>query len=420
VVGKFVSTLLVGLLLLGCGASGSSSGSSTSGSSGGSTGGTSGSSGSSGSTGHGERDTILASLRADPSGTVQRLSFARGFPIHLVEGGYLVVSTDGTLPFVAGDFDGWAGTALTRESGFSWAVIPAHAGQHYKLTDRTRFVADPLARSFGYDTNGEISTIEPGGKHLERYLDIGDANMKPRPIRVLVPSEPITHVLYAHDGQNLFDPAANFGGWKLQDSAPAGMLIVGIDNTSDRFAEYTPVTDIIGGNVEGGRAAQYADFIENTVRPLIRAHYGETGPIGTMGSSLGGLVSLVIADRYPSEYRFAASLSGTAGWGSIDPGTHHQTVIELYAAHGHEAPVLYIDSGGGGTTCADSDHDGINDDDPTNRDNFCENQQLHQVLLTHGYTDGRDVNYWYEPNATHDEAHWAARVFRPLGIFAGL
>lgn len=55
-------------------------------------------------------------------------------------------------------------------------------------------------------------------------------------------------VLYLHDGQNLFDPAAAGQEWKVDEAAEMlinngeiePVIIVGISNTSDRFDEYTP------------------------------------------------------------------------------------------------------------------------------------------------------------------------------------
>ena len=61
----------------------------------------------------------------------------------------------------------------------------------------------------------------------------------------------------------------------------------------------------------------------------------------------------------------------------------------------------------------------MEDDDPSAGDNYCENVQTAGVLRSLGYVDGSDLFYWYEPGATHDEASWAARVSRPLQIFAG-
>lgn len=364
------------------------------------------------------KDSVLGALRSNYVNAVQSYAISDGWPVAVAEGGYLVVTKD-NWPFVAGDFDQWAGTALTQDTGFKWALIQAVANDKYKFTNRTDYEADPIARSYKYDENGEISMIRPSLQHLDRWPGIGDAQMEPRTVRVLVPEVSITHVLYAHDGQNLFDPEGPWGGWKLQDSTPAGILVVGIDNTPARFEEYTHVQDrISGAGLVGGRGDAYADFIENTVRPLIRAHYGEHGPIGTMGSSLGGLISFHIADRYPGSYDFAASLSGTMGWGSIGSTVHNATMMDRYTAHGHRGVVLYLDSGGSGP-CADTDNDGVSDDGDGG-DNYCENIQMRDTLYGLGYVDSEDVFHWHEPGATHDELHWAERVFRPLGIFNAL
>jgi predicted alpha/beta superfamily hydrolase len=364
-------------------------------------------------------DAILKALRVDVQGTLLAESKKAGWPVP-VKGGLLFVSADPKLNELAGDHDSFAGTKMHPDQGFSWLVIDPPESEHYKFTDGTTFASDPWSRAYTYDSFGEMSLAKFKDMHLDRHFGVGDSKLAARTVRVLVPSGAITHELYAHDGQNLFDPSAAYGGWHLQDTAPEGMLIVGIDNSPARMDEYTHVSDDIDGQTVGGEAKLYADYLEMTIRPLIRAHYGEPGPVGTLGSSLGGLVSFVIADRYPGEYAFAASMSGTMGWGSIGDGIHNQTIFQLYAAHGHEAPILYLDSGGSGDTCADSDNDGVDDDDPTASDNYCENLQTKGVLLSIGYTEEKDLFYWYEPGATHDEASWAARVSRPLQVFAGL
>ena len=94
-------------------------------------------------------------------------------------------------------------------------------------------------------------------------------------------------------------------------------------------------------------------------------------------------------------------------------------MIERYAAHGHQATSLYVDSGGDGQ-CFDSDGDGIEDDDPSASDNYCENAQLYATLLAAGWVDGADLHYVWEPGATHDEAAWAGRAPLVLELFAGL
>jgi hypothetical protein len=362
-------------------------------------------------------DAIVDALRADLEGALRDLADGSGLPV-ATDQGYLFVSTLPGLDLLTGDHDGWTGTPMHHEDGFAWLALEVAPGSRYKLTDGATYAADPWSRSYTYDEFGEMSLVAPvAPAHLDRFFFVGDAENEARTIRVWVPEGTFDRVLYAHDGQNLFDPGALWGGWHLQEAAPSGVLIVGVDNTAQRMDEYTHVPDQIGGQWMGGAGDAYAAFLEGTVRPLVQARYGEPGPIGLIGSSLGGLVSLHVADRYPGEYAFAASLSGTMGWGSI--GADNETMIERYAAAGHRSTVLYVDSGGDGT-CYDSDGDGIEDDDPGASDNYCENRQLVSALAGVGYDDGVDLFYVWDPGAAHNEAAWAARVAQPLAIFAGL
>ncbi len=360
-------------------------------------------------------EDLLIGLRENVQETVVTQSLSDGWPAP-VRDGYLFVSTDPTLDKVAGDFDEWAGTQLTVEDNFAWTVLDVAPGTRYKFTDLDRWVGDPISRAYEWDENGLMSrTIPEGEAHLQRFFGVRNDEIQPRTVRVWVPVETPTHVIYVHDGQNLFSPYAINGGWRLQDSAPAAMMLVGIDNTAARMDEYTHVQDNIGELV-GGRGDDYADYVNTTVRGLIEAQYGEAPKVGVMGSSLGGLISFHIADRFPNDYIFAASLSGTMGWGSI--GLNNQTMIERYQAAGKRDVALYLDSGGDGT-CVDSDQDGIEDDGTAN-DNYCENKQLEAVLVGLGYTYDVDMWHWHEPGAAHNEAAWAARVFRPLEAFGGL
>jgi predicted alpha/beta superfamily hydrolase len=359
---------------------------------------------------------LVEAIRADGEAAMARLSTEYGFPVRTADG-LLVVSLAPGDWEVAGDYGGWAPEPMSCKGGLCWALITATDGG-YKFTDGDRWVADPWSRRMTWDDFGEMSLVASADAHVERWFAVGDADNSARTLHVLVPAEPVTHVLYAEDGQNLFDPEAIWGGWRMQDSAPAGMLIVGIDNTADRFDAYTHVPDTLDGVRYGGEADAYADFVQDTVRPLMRTAYGEPGPVGLLGSSLGGLVSLHIADRHPGEFAFAASMSGTLGWGSIE--LNNETIIERYAAHGHQSTAIYLDSGGNGTTCTDSDHDGVNDDDATARDNYCETVQMRDVLAAEGYTFDTDLWHWWEPDAEHDEVAWAARVGRPLALFSAL
>lgn len=364
-------------------------------------------------------DDLLARLRADRDGTLREEADQGGWPV-LVDGGRVVVSTDDAFDTVAGDFDEWVGTPLTGDEGFAWGLVPDVAGDRYKLVAGDTFEADPWARSYTYDEFGEITFVAPPAEaHLERWPIVEGAGLVPRTVRVWVPAEEATHVLYVHDGQNLFDPEAFFGGWRLQESAPPAMLLVGIDNTGDRMDEYTHVEDDIGGGgLIGGAGDAYAELVRDVVRPLVDGRYGEPPVVGTMGSSLGGLISLHLALHDSGDYAFAASLSGTLGWGSI--GAANETMIQRYAAAGLQPFAIYLDSGGGGTTCADSDDDGTDDDDPDAADNYCETVQMRDVLIEEGWEVEVDLVHWHEPDAGHNELAWAERVFRPLEQFAAL
>ncbi|MRG94959.1 alpha/beta hydrolase [Polyangium spumosum] len=435
----FAALALLSAVVVGCGDGGSGGGTGGAGQGGGGLGG----SGGAGQGGAGQGgssatslDGVLAELRADLEGTMDKYAASEGWPL-VIEGGHLFVSTNTSLDLVAGDHDGWVGSPMKLDdAGFRWLHVEGlSAGSRYKFTNTTLWEADPWARSYTYDDNGEMSLVAPTAAHLDRFFRIGDAQMPERAVNVWVPEGAATHVLYVHDGQNLFDPASAWGGWRLQDSAPAGMMLVGIDNTGiGRMDEYTHVPDVIDldgdGTAEpwGGKGDAYAEFVNGAVRKLVRDRYGEPAKVGTMGSSLGGLISFHIADRFPGEYDYAASLSGTMGWGKIGDASQNETMIERYEARGHREVVLYLDSGGGDpalgqveneSKCSDADGDGIRDDVGLG-DNACENAQMREALVSVGYTLLTDVYHWWEPGAPHNEAAWRARVFRPMELFQGL
>lgn len=322
---------------------------------------------------------------------------------------------------VVGDHSDWQDTPLQRTGDLVWADIevPDADGSLYKFRQDGRDIADVLARRYRYDDFGEASYVRASAAHLERWWIDGAHGLPARRLRVWVPaSGQFSHALYAHDGQNLFDPGAGFGGWRLQDSiAAAPLLVVGIDNAGEgRMFEYTPTVDIIGGTEVGGGALAYAELVAD-IRRKMESAYGPADTTGLLGSSLGGLVSLVLADHDPTAWDAALSLSGTIGWGSI--GAAGPTFIDTAADYdGPQGPALYLDSGGGGE-CQDTDLDGILDDG-NDSDNYCVNRQLADVLADHGYTWDTDLWHWHEPGAPHNEAAWADRVDRPLNLFMGL
>jgi metallo-beta-lactamase class B len=157
---------------------------------------------------------------------------------------------------------------------------------------------------------------------LERY----------RTIRICVPSDYKTQlkkrypVIYMHDGQNLFDKKTSFAGeWgidecmdSLQRYSGKGFIVVGIDNGgAKRLDELTPWSHRKYG---GGEGAKYIDFITKTLKPYIDKHYRtlskrENTVIG--GSSLGGLISVYAAFKYPEVYGKVINFS-PAYWINLD------------------------------------------------------------------------------------------------------
>ena len=355
-----------------------------------------------------------------------------GFPI-LCDGTLSVVhlADSGQSLSLAGDFNAWApGEHVLQEPvdglGFYVVSAPADAAAGlYKLVrDETEFFADPLARRFGWDEFGEYSQIDalPGRSHHERWPDFDQAigTLEPRDLTVYVPADAEESgsaslpLLVMHDGQNLFAPDALFGGWQvgptldaaIGEGSLAPLVVVGIANTSARFDEYTPVSDVLDGVEVGGRADDYADFVVEGVLPFVTERYdfvdASPAATGVLGSSLGGLVSLYIGLRHADRFGQVGSMSGTIAWGTF--GASNPTIVELWA----EAPPLglrvYLDSGGdAGLGCPD---DGS--------DNYCDNLVFGDLLRQRGWVDEIDLFQRWDAGAPHNEAAWAARLLPAL------
>lgn len=151
----------------------------------------------------------------------------------------------------------------------------------------------------------EYHTISGNIKIIPAF-PIPNSNRKRRIWIYLPPDyELTTHsypVLYMHDGQNLFDTQTSYSGeWQIDETLEklyfsknfSGAIVVGIDNAGKRrFNEYIPGID----------GEQYLEFLVHSVKPFIDSHF-RTLPdrenTGVAGSSLGGLISLYAAIKYP-------------------------------------------------------------------------------------------------------------------------
>ena len=352
-----------------------------------------------------------------------------GWPVRVGADTYLFLhpSEDPHALSLAGDFNDWDPAPMTSGPGFAWVELSIEApeGSGYKFVQGSDFRADPWARSFTYDAFGELSFVRPPAEdwRLDRWPEAQAAGLPPRPVHVLVPpGEGPWPVLYAQDGQNLFNPSGMFGGWGLQAvlreaSGPA--LVVGTFAGPDRLAEYAHTDDAISLGDVTGRLDDFTELLTGVVRPKIEEVYG-VGPVtGLLGSSMGGVASLGIAHAQPGEWDFVASMSGTLGWGRFS--AEGPTLQELYL----DAPpdlVVYVDSGGGPGPlgCQDLNGDGFYADDPDHSDNYCTNRAFADALADDGWVWNETLFHWHEPDAPHNEIAWRARVHRPIEIFLDL
>jgi predicted alpha/beta superfamily hydrolase len=201
-------------------------------------------------------------------------------------------------------------------------------------------------------------------------------------------------VLYMHDGQNVFDvKESSFGmEWKVNETAVSlikqnritPVIIVGIYNTRNRNAEYS--------YTDSGYA--YMKFIVEELKPFIDKTY-RTLPgrknTAVMGSSMGGLISLMLVWEYPDIFSKAACLSPAFKTAGID----YLPYIEKYKGPKKDIDI-YIDNGGVGLE--NELQPGI--------------EETISLLESKGYKNNLDV--FFDKTAEHNEKAWAARVWRPL------
>ena len=122
-------------------------------------------------------------------------------------------------------------------------------------------------------------------------------------------------VLYLQDGQNVFDAATSFAGeWRVDETldslhalGDSGIIVVAVDHGgAQRLNEYMPWAMAIPRlGSGGGQGAAYVDFLVHTLKPYIDAHFHtrrDRIDTGIGGSSLGGLIALYAALRYPDVF----------------------------------------------------------------------------------------------------------------------
>lgn len=124
-------------------------------------------------------------------------------------------------------------------------------------------------------------------------------------------------VIYAQDGQNLFDKSTAYSNeWQLDetldsiyDAKGITCIVIGIDNDSNRMRDYNPFDNEKFGP---GLGENYISFIAETLKPYVDAHYRTLkDPANTviLGSSMGGLISFYAAVSRPDVFGKAGIFS---------------------------------------------------------------------------------------------------------------
>jgi len=120
-------------------------------------------------------------------------------------------------------------------------------------------------------------------------------------------------VLYMHDGQNVFEDTSSFSGeWGVDEFLDSSHLreciVVAIDNGANkRLNEYNPYDHDRFGKGEGD---EYVDFIVKTLKPFIDKNYQtQRSRSYIAGSSMGGLISMYAAMKYPKVFAGAGVFS---------------------------------------------------------------------------------------------------------------
>lgn len=224
-------------------------------------------------------------------------------------------------------------------------------------------------------------------------------------------------VIYAHDGQNLFDPRTSFAGvdWGLDEALNRLLtsgeirktLVVGIWNTPKRYWEYDPqkvferyLTPLEQAAYlqEFGRpiSDRYLKFLVEELKPFIDRKY-RTRPDRAdtllLGSSMGGLISLYALCEYPELFGGAGCLS--THWPAAGGKMAEYLATHLPSPASHR---LYFDFG---TETIDAQYEPYQ-------------QQVDLLLQNRGYQPDVDWMTRKFCGDDHSEMAWRRRVDIPL------
>jgi predicted alpha/beta superfamily hydrolase len=264
-----------------------------------------------------------------------------------------------------------------------------------------------------------------------RHSDFPSAHVAPRPVDVWLPpayeAGPACAVIYAQDGQNLFDPAQSYSGvtWGIAEALSGLMaqgrlppvLVVGIHNTRNRVGEYLPFKAMHVTPEAQARFRAWADreiaaragrgddwrrprvvsddylrFLVTELKPFIDSTYRtrpEPAHTLVLGSSMGGLIAAYAYCEVPDVFGRAACLS--THWPLGDGVMLDYLEVSLPAPQGRR---IYFDYGDGGPDAEYGPYQA----------------RANALLESRGYRPGHDFLSRFFPGDPHHESAWAARL----------
>lgn len=257
------------------------------------------------------------------------------------------------------------------------------------------------ADQFERKIEGQITGI------VKYHLNVTADKIKPRDVVVWLPpfyfleEEKRYPVLYMHDGQNLFNPhtSAFKVDWQIDETADSlirknlmeEIIIVGIYNTPDRRSEYS----------ENDTGYAYMHFIIDSLKPFIDEYYRtlpdrEHTAVG--GSSMGGLISFVLAWEYSNLFSKAICMSPAFKYKRFD------FVDNVNSYKGRKKKIrIYADNGG-------------DEIDSLIQPGF---DEMLLALKKQGFYVNEDLYWFKDEDARHNESAWANRIWRPLIFMFG-
>lgn len=211
-------------------------------------------------------------------------------------------------------------------------------------------------------------------------------------------------VLYMHDGQNVWEQTYTgpfgHGGWSVErwaerliaEGRMEPVIIVGIANTPRRMSEYGQGQDSFDLTHHA-----YSQMLIGLLKPEVDRAFRtlpEARHTALMGSSMGGIISFLLAYHYPETFGSAACLSTAV---RVADG-RERTLIDLVRERGRRPVRVYLDSGTGGEY----------------QDGAPETRRLAEMLRAAGWRDGVDFMHVEMEGALHNEKAWRDRLDQPL------